>query len=178
MRRSPFALVLALVLVMPVLAPAPAIANDEEAAAPVEAGRPAEKGTFGVGIVLGEPTGIAAKLYLGDDTAIQGALGFNFYGAGIQVNAEYVLHPWIVQERDAFVLPIYIGPGVRFIQYDGGRGESSHFAVGIRGVIGMLFDFKEVPLDVFVEAAGVIEYDFSEGFGPALNLGAGVRYYF
>jgi hypothetical protein len=42
----------------------------------------------------------------------------------------------------------------------------------------MLFDFKDVPLDVFVEVAGVLEYDFTEGWGPALNAGAGVRYYF
>ena len=154
---------------------------DEAAPAPLDAaatGRPVDKGAFGVGIVLGEPTGLCAKLYLDDDTAIQGALGFNFYDTGIQVNAEYVLHPWIVQERDAFVLPFYIGPGVRFIQYDGGRDGDEHYAVGIRGVVGMLFDFKEVPLDVFLEVAGVLEYDFDEGAGAALNLGAGVRYYF
>ncbi len=160
-------------------------AADEEpepAAAPasidVSTGRPAEKGAFGVGIVLGEPTGLCAKLYLDDDTAIQGALGFNVYDTGIQVNAEYVFHPWIVQERDAFVLPIYFGPGVRFIQYDGGRDGEEHYAVGLRGVVGMLFDFKEVPLDVFLEVAGVLEYDFTEDAGAALNLGAGVRYYF
>lgn len=162
--------------------PDAATATDPGASEPadIDAGRPVDKGAFGVGIVLGEPTGIAAKLYLSDDTALQGALGFNFYGSGIQVNAEYVLHPWIVQERDAFVLPIYLGPGVRMIQYDGGRGEDSHYAIGLRGVVGMLFDFKEVPLDVFLEVAGVIEYDFldTEGFELALNLGAGVRYYF
>jgi hypothetical protein len=144
----------------------------------VSTGRPSDKGVFGVGIVLGEPTGLCAKLYLDDDTAIQGALGFNFYDTGIQVNAEYVFHPWIVQERDAFVLPIYIGPGVRFIQYDGGRDGEEHYAIGLRGVVGMLFDFKEVPLDVFLEVAGVLEYDFDEDEGAALNLGAGVRYYF
>lgn len=155
------------------------VAYAEEAAAPATAeGRPVDKGIFGVGIVLGEPTGICAKLYLDDDTAIQGALGFNFYGSGIQVNVEYVLHPWIVQERDAFVLPIYLGPGLRGIQYDGGRGDENHYALGLRGVVGMLFDFKEVPLDVFLEIAGVIEYDFTDGAGPALNLGAGLRYYF
>jgi len=32
----------------------------------------------------------------------------------------------------------------------------------------------------FVEVAGVLEYGFKdgEGFGPALNAAAGVRYYF
>jgi hypothetical protein len=153
-----------------------------EAAAPAgtaggDSGHPVDKGTFGIGIVLGEPTGISAKLYLDDDTAIQGAVGINFIGSGVQGNAEYLLHPWILQERDLFVMPVYLGPGVRFIQY-GGRGVDSHVAVGLRAVVGMLFDFKEQPLDAFVEIAGVVEYDFTEDLELALNVGAGVRYYF
>jgi hypothetical protein len=155
-----------------------AAADADESAAPIEAGRPVDKGSFGVGLVLGEPTGISAKLYLGDDTALQAAIGLNFVSSGFQVNAEYLLHPWIVQERDAFVMPVYLGPGMRAIQYDGGRGAESHFAFGLRGVLGLLFDFKNVPLDAFVEVAGVIEYDTDEAFEPAFNLGAGVRYYF
>ena len=137
-----------------------------------------EKGTFGAGIIIGEPTGLSAKLYLSDDQAIQAAAGFAFIGAGIHVHADYVFHPLILQTRDSFVLLAYVGPGVRLIQYRNGR-ESSSLALGIRGVGGLLFDFKE-PLDVFVEVGGVLEYDNKEdeGFGPALNVGAGARYYF
>src|SRR3954464_7589991 len=76
-------------------------------------GRPAEKGTIGVGIVIGEPTGLSAKLYLTDDTAIQAAVGSAFIGGGLQVSADYLLHPWILQDRDSFVMPVYLGPGVR-----------------------------------------------------------------
>jgi len=142
-----------------------------------DAPHPVDKGTFGIGIVLGEPTGISAKLYLTDDTAIQAAVGINFIGSGVQGNAEYLLHPWVLQDRDLFSLPVYLGPGLRFIQY-GGRGVESHAAIGLRAVIGMQFDFKEQPLDAFVEVAGVVEYDFTEKGEVALNLGAGVRYYF
>lgn len=151
--------------------------GDSSVAPGDDSGHPVDKGTFGIGIVLGEPTGISAKLYLSDDTAIQAAVGINFVGSGVQGNAEYLLHPWILQERDLFVLPVYLGPGVRFIQY-GGRGVDSHAAIGLRAVVGMLFDFKEQPLDAFVEVGGVVEYDFTEDLQLALNLGAGVRYYF
>jgi hypothetical protein len=155
---------------------------EEVAASPApvsdpDAGHPVDKGTFGIGIVLGEPTGISAKLYLTDDTAIQAAIGINFIGSGVQGNAEYLLHPWVLQDRDLFSLPVYVGPGLRFIQY-GGRGAESHSAIGLRAVIGMQFDFKEQPLDAFVEVAGVVEYDFTKNGQFALNLGAGVRYYF
>jgi hypothetical protein len=158
-----------------------AIADEApETPAPAEEGRPAEKGTIGVGLILGEPLGICAKLYLQDDQAVQAAVGSAFIGGGLQLHAEYVLHPWILQDRDSFVMPVYLGPGLRLVDYNAGRGADSHFAIGARAVIGLLFDFKEVPLDVFVEVAGVFEYDFkdTEGFGLALNAGAGVRYYF
>ena len=49
----------------------------------------------------------------------------------------------------------------------------------------MLFDFKAVPMDVFLELAVIGQYDFGgtgtssdKGFGFSLNAGAGVRYYF
>ncbi len=141
--------------------------------------RSADKGTFGLGVILGEPTGISAKLYLQDDQAIQAAIGFAFIRAGLHVHADYVLHPIILQTRDSFVLPVYVGPGVRLIQYDGGR-DDAYFAIGARAVGGLLFDFKEVPLDAFVEVAGVLELRFrdGDGLGFALNAAAGARYYF
>ena len=141
--------------------------------------RGVDKGTFGVGIIAGEPTGICAKLYVKDDRAIQGAIGGSFIGGGFQVHAEYVFHPYILQTRDTFVLATYIGPGVRGIRYSDGR-DDSHFAIGLRAVGGLLFDFKKVPLDAFLEVAGVLEYEFAdnEGVGGAFNAGVGIRYYF
>ncbi|HLL24164.1 MAG TPA: hypothetical protein VK427_18660 [Kofleriaceae bacterium] len=148
----------------------PALADDDD-------GR-AEKGTFGAGIIIGEPTGVTAKLYVNDDEALQAAAGFAFVGGGIHAHADYVFHPVILQSRDSFVLLAYVGPGVRFIQYRDGRDDTT-LAVGIRGVGGLLFDFKDNPLDAFVEVAGVVEFETGdEGFGPALNAAAGVRYYF
>jgi hypothetical protein len=147
--------------------------------------RGADKGTLGVGIILGEPTGITAKLYLKDDQAVQAAVGSAFIGGGLQLHADYVWHPYILQTRDSFVLPVYVGPGVRLIDYTSGRNDpsgasTSAFALGVRGVAGLLFDFKAVPLDAFIEVAGVLEYEFRTGAGAALrlNAGAGVRYYF
>jgi hypothetical protein len=145
-----------------------------------EAGRPVDKGTFGVGIILGEPTGVCFKLYLKDDQAVQGAVGGAFVTGGIQFHADYVFHPWILQDRDSYVLPAYIGPGVRVISYDAPAGGKRHVAFGLRAVVGLLFDFKNVPLDAFIEVSAIPEYDFGDnkGFGLAFNAGAGVRYYF
>jgi hypothetical protein len=142
-------------------------------------GRPVDKGTFGVGIIVGEPTGICAKLYLKDDQAIQAAAAMSFIGGGVQLHADYVFHPWILQDKESFVLPVYLGPGIRFIDYYGTMNAGSHVALGLRVVVGLLFDFKNVPLDAFLEVAGVPEYDFGTSkLGVTLNVAAGVRYYF
>lgn len=144
-----------------------------------DTGRGEDKGTIGVGIVIGEPTGICARLYLKDDQAIQAAVGAAFIGGGFQIHADYAFHPYVLQSREAFVLATYVGPGVRVIQYSDGR-DDSYIALGLRAVGGLLFDFKNNPLDAFIEVSGVLEYRFKdgEGAGLALNAGAGVRYYF
>lgn len=168
----------ALALSIVILAASAARAEDE-APQPESTGMGYDKGTLGVGIAIGEPTGVCARLYLARDQAIQGAVGFAFLGDGLQVHADYAFHPYILQQRESFVLATYIGPGLRMIQYSAGRGADDTFALGLRGVGGLLFDFNN-PLDAFVEVAGVLEYEFAEGegFGVTLNAAAGVRYYF
>jgi len=164
--------VLALAAVIAIAAPARADTDGSTS-------QGADKGALGVGIILGEPTGITAKLYILDNQAIQAAVGSAFIGGGLQLHADYVFHPYILQTRPSFVLPVYVGPGLRLIDYTNGR-DSSSFAIGLRVVGGLLFDFKEVPIDAFIEVAGVLEYEFKDGAGAGLrlNAGAGVRYYF
>jgi len=143
-----------------------------------------EKGAFGAGIIIGEPTGLCAKLYLRDDQAIQAALALSTVVGGFQVHADYLFHPIILEEREAFTLPAYVGPGVRLLQHGAGRDGDDDFRIGVRAVAGILFDFKELPLDVFAEVAGIVEYTFGSqtatvnGLGLALNGGFGARYYF
>ena len=143
-----------------------------------------EKGTFGIGIIVGEPTGIAAKLYLSQNTAIDGAVGSAIIGGGIHAHVDFLLHPWILEDRESFTMPAYVGLGGRFLSHNRGAGGDDDVHLGPRVVIGMLFDFKSIPLDVFVEVAGVGELRFGSdddnhsGFGLSINAGAGARYYF
>ena len=88
----------------------------------------------------------------------------------------------MLENRSQFVLPAYIGAGVRFLNHR--EGTAGDYHLGLRGVVGMLFDFKAVPLDVFVEVAGILDYvlitddDERAGLGFAVNAGLGARYYF
>ena len=139
-----------------------------------------EKGVFGLGLIIGEPTGISAKYYLGDDTAIDAAAGGAVIGRGIQVHGDFLWHPWVLEQQESFVLPLYLGPGVRLLSRDEGGGQDAHFRIGLRAVVGLLFDFTSIPLDVFAEIAGVADYRTIDGdhFGLDINAGAGARYYF
>jgi len=166
------------------LATAVAFAGLVHAAAPASADEYAEKGTVGLGIILGEPTGVSAKLYLGgrSNTAIDFAAGSAVVGGGLQAHSDFLWHPWILTEEEKFVLPAYVGVGLRVLDADRGR-TASDFHVGLRLVVGMVFDFKTIPLDGFVEVAGVGDYVFSDdpdikGPGVDLNGGAGARYWF
>lgn len=143
-----------------------------------------EKGAFGAGIIVGEPTGLCAKLYLADDQAVQAAVGLSAVIGGLHIHADYVFHPWVLEEREAFTLPVYLGPGLRLLQHGAGRDGDDDFRFGLRAVGGILFDFKELPLDAFAEVAGVLDYttgsesESVNGFGLALNGSIGARYYF
>lgn len=148
------------------------------------AAQPAEKGAFGAGIIIGEPTGLCAKLYLQDDQALQAAIALSAVVGGFQVHADYVFHPVILEEREAFTLPAYVGPGLSLLQHPGDGDSDGDVRLGLRAVGGILFDFKELPLDVFAEVAAVARYTFGSesesvnGLGIGLNGGIGARYYF
>jgi hypothetical protein len=156
----------------------PALAAAVVAPAPASA-EPVEKGVFGVGLIVGEPTGVSAKYYLGDDTAIDFAIGGAIIGRGFQVHSDFLWHPWILEQRDSFALPVYIGVGGRVLNHDAGGGEDDHVRIGIRGPVGILFDFTRVPLDAFAEIAPILDYRTrGDHFGVDLNAGIGARYYF
>lgn len=161
---------------LPLLASLP-VALLLASAAPASA--QSEKGVLGVGLIIGEPTGVSAKYYLGDDTAIDGAVGFAVIGRGIQAHGDFLWHPWILEQKSSFVLPAYLGVGLRVLDHNGGGGDDDHVRIGPRFVGGILFDFTEIPLDVFVEIAGVADYRTKgDHFGVDINAGLGARYYF
>jgi hypothetical protein len=145
----------------------------------------AEGGPFGIGLIVGSPTGLSMKYYLGESgQAIDAAIGAAFVGAGgIQVHADYLWHPLMLTEDAAFKLPLHVGVGVRVLDHDRGRDGPNNVHVGVRAPIGLTFDFTQIPIDVFIEAALVLDFHGDEGdsndhFNLDLNAGVGVRYYF
>jgi hypothetical protein len=143
---------------------------------------------FGLGLELGEPTGITGKLFLGPDTALDFGLGdiyHHYYGGdGLHLYADYLWHPVVLTSAEAFELPFYVGVGGRVWFFDyacpGGRCNGAE-AFGVRVPLGISFDFNNVPLDIFIEAVPTLDFfrDYTNhSVYLDIDFSVGIRYWF
>ena len=137
---------------------------------------------FGLGIILGEPTGLSAKYWTSNNNAFDFGLGFavggdrityhgNYYGSSrIHFHVDYLWHSFnAIRSSERF--PLYYGIGARF---NSGGGYDGSF--GIRGVIGIAWFPHSTPIDVFVELVPVFQLTPLAGLG--FDAGLGIRYFF
>jgi hypothetical protein len=120
--------------------------------------------TFGLGLELGEPDGLNGKYFVRPSQALDFGVGYiydhYYYGDGLHLYADYLWH-FSVASTPSFELPFYIGPGLRFWQFDYcvqnvcGYGGS---AVGIRMPIGIAFDFNNSPIDIFLQLVPTLDF--------------------
>ncbi len=142
---------------------------------------------FGLGLELGEPTGITGKLFVTPDQALDFGIGDlyrNYYvsGGGIHLYLDYLWHPLVLAKADAFYLPLYIGVGGRFWDTDYcDRTGNCAALFGIRGPVGISFDFNNVPLDIFLQVVPTL--DFYRNYANRsvyldIDFSFGVRFWF
>lgn len=139
---------------------------------------------FGIGIMLGAPTGFSGKYFYASDKAFDfgiGAIGYYRGREGLHVHADHLWHPLTLASVPEFELPLYLGVGFRFFDFDYDDNNNHGSAFGIRGPVGIAFDFNNVPLDIFFELALVmdfINYDNDNDVDVDVNGAIGIRYYF
>ncbi len=137
---------------------------------------------FGLGIILGEPTGLSAKLWTSKENAFDFGLGFSVggdrlsykgnYDGGSRVHfhMDYLWHSFnAIRSTERF--PLYYGIGG---QFNSGAGYDA--SLGIRGVFGIAWLPHSTPIDVFVELVPVFQLTPTVGFG--IDAGLGARYFF
>lgn len=134
----------------------------------------AQQRPFGLGVIIGEPTGISAKLWTSSINALDFGLGWSVYndnsGNRIHFHTDYVWHSFNAI-RSSQQFPLYYGIGGRF---NGGPDWKSSLAV--RGVMGIIWLPGGTPFDLFLEVAPSLQLTPSTGF--ALDAAIGVRYFF
>ena len=125
---------------------------------------------FGLGIILGEPTGICLKYWVGSNSAIDGAVAWSFgNNDSLHLHADYLFHKFNLFKIEKGKLPLYYGIGIRVRA----EGEAR---VGIRIPVGLNYIFEKAPLDIFIELAPLL--DIIPDIDFRFNGAVGVRYYF
>jgi hypothetical protein len=136
----------------------------------VDAAAHAQGRGFGLGVIMGEPTGLSAKGWVSPRGALDAGLAWSFRRDGfLLAHADYLWHFHDVVNTEQRVIP-YIGIGGRFGAKD---GES---IAGIRIAGGLSWWPEGVPIDVFLEIAPVL--DLTPATEMSANGGIGVRFFF
>lgn len=135
---------------------------------------------FGLGGMVGEPLGLSMKLRLSDALAVDFGVGFGNFGPGYgQVHADFLGAVNLTNHTRAG-MDLYFGAGPRlaFANHDNGRWKSNDAGlwVGARGAVGLVWEFNQRHLDVFVEAAPTLWLVQSVVFD--VGGAAGARYWF
>ncbi|MFH5831401.1 hypothetical protein ACG2F4_00830 [Halalkalibaculum sp. DA3122] len=130
-----------------------------------------QDGKLGVGLMVGEPTGISLKYWQSQQNAIDGGLAWSLgqYDA-VHLHADYLWHNYSVfDEVEEGQLPLFYGIGGRLIFTE------NDAVLGVRVPVGINYLFEESPVGLFLELAPTINLAPSTDFdiGGAL----GVRIY-
>ncbi|UCG51173.1 MAG: hypothetical protein JSW58_13380 [Candidatus Latescibacterota bacterium] len=130
----------------------------------------AAQGLWGLGIILGEPTGVTGKLWLTDRTAVDAAAAWSFAEeAALHLHADYLFHNTDLIEVEKGTLPIYFGVGARVKFEEDGK-------LGVRVPVGIAYWFEDAPLDVFFEIVPILDLIDETEF--TANAAIGIRYFF
>jgi hypothetical protein len=148
---------------------------------------------FGLGFVLGDPTGLTGKLWVGSTNSIDFGLGFWGYGfrdncwydgAGNAhcdrygyhngtINLDYLWQSNIV--RGAAQLDWHIGAGGRAVWFGGCSGDCFDLAARMPVGLDLMFNNPSF-IEVFFELAPA--FYIVPGFGFTIEGGLGARFYF
>ncbi|MFA6467631.1 MAG: hypothetical protein WCW35_01955 [Bacteroidota bacterium] len=139
---------------------------------------------FGIGLIIGEPTGISAKLWTTSENAFDFGFGWSMDGNGmgryddryyyndrsrVHFHMDYLWHAFsAIHSGQQF--PLYYGIGG---SVNSGSGYAS--TVAVRGVFGISWLPRDTPVDVFLELVPTLRLTNTSGL--YIGAGFGARYY-
>ena len=161
---------LASILVMAVLCPAALHAQPREVGIASTTTLPGRNHALGLGMKFGATNGLTMKYYFHPSHALDLGLGAGFVGgAALQHDAAYLYHIYLVHNR-YYSLPLVVGGGARVTLWPEqgrflGASDRGSLGFGVYAPVGVVFNFKRVPVDVFAH--------LSTGFGIVPDEGSG-----
>jgi len=129
-----------------------------------------EKNDLGLGIILGSPTGLSAKLWLGKTTAFDAAAAWSFAREGrFQIHGDYLWHNFNLIKVEEGSFPLYYGLGFRV-----NFGDETE--AGVRFPIGLEYLFPRAPFDIFIEVVPILRVIKKTDF--EIDGAIGARFFF
>ena len=125
---------------------------------------------IGLGLIVGEPTGISFKYWTGSTTAFDAALAWSFVDEGaFHIHGDYIFHNFTLITIPEGKLPFYYGIGARI-------KTANDTKLGVRVPLGLAYLFNSAPIDIFLEIVPILDLTPKTDF--AINAALGARYYF
>jgi hypothetical protein len=129
-----------------------------------------QSGDIGLGIILGEPTGLSAKLWTGKTTAFDAGAAWSFVSGGFfQVHGDLLFHNFDLFPVETGKMALYYGFGGRVKLAD-------QTIVSVRVPIGISYQFEKTAIELFLEVVPML--DIIPATEVGIGGGAGFRYYF
>ena len=124
----------------------------------------------GLGIMLGEPTGISLKIWNRQTVAWDGGAAWSFIGGKyFQIHSDLLFHNFNLFKVETGRMALYYGFGGRLKFADS-------LTVSLRIPIGISYEFEKTPAEIFLEVVPMIDLVPSTAVGMAGAVG--FRYYF
>lgn len=139
----------------------------------------AQDSGIGAGIILGEPTGLNAKMWISDKAAVDAALAWSFYrrdgdrtdsDGALYIHVNFLYHFFDIINISKGNLVFYTGAG-------GKMALANDFYLGIRIPLGLTYMFENIPLDIFFELSPSLvlvpgsDFDIGGGLGARFWFG-------
>ncbi|MFA4949143.1 MAG: DUF3996 domain-containing protein [Candidatus Krumholzibacteriia bacterium] len=147
-------------------------------AVPVAAAGGVDNGTWELGVILGEPTGLSAKYWTTTNTALDFGAAWSFGKDGnFHLHCDYLYHNYNIFKVDEGSLPLYFGIGGR-VRFEDDHSINEHHGtrVGLRLVLGLEYLVAAYPMSIFFEIAPIV--DVAPATEGSMNGGLGIRYVF
>lgn len=121
-----------------------------------------------LGVIVGEPTGLSAKLWKNKSVAYDAGLAWSFGGStsALHIHTDYLLHNRTLINTDYGTFPVHYGIGLRALITD-------NLTLGVRIPVGINYNFND-KLSSFFEVVPIL--DLMPATTIRFNLGLGLRY--
>lgn len=134
----------------------------------------AQASSLGLGLNIGEPTGLSMKYWLDSVHALDGVVAWNLTDSTFIIRSDYLIHRDSIFSRKRWPIDFYYGIGGRLHSEKHGKSREQHLAG--RAPLGLAYRFRRPEIEIYGELAVLIEIipSTSATFTPSL----GGRYFF